>query len=163
MHVYIFKNVVHAFVQLYTRRALTRNENNNNTVPTAQQPTHKVKKTKRLLSVFNFIYSPSKQLNSLYFPKTDCSVVTNKLFLVTLGVSYVEFLNSHISCQNFTIFMRACDLAVRVRSPVGTGYLGEIFRGFSSPVRQISVNFRPTRSTISFGRHNQHFIFALLE
>ena len=33
----------------------------------------------------------------------------------------------------------------RLRSPVGTGFLGEVFRGFSSPVRQMSGNFRPTR------------------
>ena len=30
----------------------------------------------------------------------------------------------------------------RVRSPVGTGFLGKVFRGFSSPVRQMSGNFR---------------------
>ena len=35
---------------------------------------------------------------------------------------------------------------VRVQSPVGTGFLGEFFRGFSSPVKQMSGNFRPTRS-----------------
>ena len=35
----------------------------------------------------------------------------------------------------------------RVRSPVGTHFLGEVFfRGFSSPVRQMSGRFRPTRS-----------------
>ena len=34
----------------------------------------------------------------------------------------------------------------RVRSPVGTNFLGEVFRGFSSPVRQMSGSFRPTRS-----------------
>ena len=34
----------------------------------------------------------------------------------------------------------------RVRPPVGTGFLGEVFRGFSSPVRQMSGNFRPPRS-----------------
>ena len=35
---------------------------------------------------------------------------------------------------------------VRVRSPVRTGFLGEIFRSFSSPVRQMSRSFRPPRS-----------------
>ena len=34
----------------------------------------------------------------------------------------------------------------RVRSPVGTSFLGEFFRGFSSPVRQMSGSFRPPRS-----------------
>ena len=34
----------------------------------------------------------------------------------------------------------------RVRFPVGTGFLGEVFSGFSSPVRQISGSFRPPRS-----------------
>ena len=32
----------------------------------------------------------------------------------------------------------------RVLSPVGTSFLGEFFSGFSSPVRQMSGNFRPT-------------------
>ena len=44
----------------------------------------------------------------------------------------------------------ACALVTqraRVRSPVGTGFLGEVFfLGFSSPVRQMSGNLRPTRS-----------------
>ena len=39
------------------------------------------------------------------------------------------------------------------------------FLGFSSPVRQISGNFRPPRSPniISFGRRHHHSIFVLLE
>ena len=43
----------------------------------------------------------------------------------------------------------ACALVTqraRVRSPVGTGFLGEVFRGFSSPARQMSGNFRPPMS-----------------
>ena len=43
----------------------------------------------------------------------------------------------------------ACALVTqraRVRSPVGTGFLGEVFFwGFSSPVRQMSGNFRPPK------------------
>ena len=35
---------------------------------------------------------------------------------------------------------------VRVRSPVGTSFLGEVFLGFSSPVRQMSGSFRAPRS-----------------
>ena len=50
----------------------------------------------------------------------------------------------------------------RVRSPVGTGFLGEVFSGFSSPVRQMSGNFRPQGPRISFGRRNHHSIFAML-
>ena len=42
----------------------------------------------------------------------------------------------------------------RVRSPVGTSFLGEIFRGFSSPVRQMSGSFRPQGPRISSGHHN---------
>ena len=34
----------------------------------------------------------------------------------------------------------------RVRSPVGTSFLDEVFRGFSSPVRRMSGSFRLTRS-----------------
>ena len=33
-----------------------------------------------------------------------------------------------------------------VRSPVGTSFLGEVFRGFSSPLRQMPGSFRPPRS-----------------
>ena len=33
-----------------------------------------------------------------------------------------------------------------VRSPVGTSFLREVFRGFSSPVRRMSGSFRPIRS-----------------
>ena len=40
--------------------------------------------------------------------------------------------------------MRACHAGARVRFPVGTGFLREFFWGFSSPVRQMSGNFRPT-------------------
>ena len=43
----------------------------------------------------------------------------------------------------------ACALVTqraRVRSPVGTGFLGEVFSGVFSPVRQMSGNFRPPRS-----------------
>ena len=43
----------------------------------------------------------------------------------------------------------ACALVTqraRVQSPVGTSYLVRFFRGFSSPVRQMSGNFRPPRS-----------------
>ena len=43
----------------------------------------------------------------------------------------------------------ACALVTqrdRFRSPVGISFLGEVFRGFSSPVRQMSGRFRPTRS-----------------
>ena len=34
----------------------------------------------------------------------------------------------------------------QVRSPVGTSFLGEVFSGFSSPIRQMSGSFRPPRS-----------------
>ena len=42
----------------------------------------------------------------------------------------------------------ACALVTqrtRVRSPVVTGFLGEVFRGFSLPVKQMSGNVRPRR------------------
>ena len=41
----------------------------------------------------------------------------------------------------------------RVRSPVGTSFLGEVFRGFYSPVRQMSGSFMPQGPRISFGHH----------
>ena len=47
----------------------------------------------------------------------------------------------------------------RVRSPVGTSFLGEVFSGFSSPVRQMSGSFRPQGPRISLG-HNCHSLRA---
>ena len=44
----------------------------------------------------------------------------------------------------------------RVRSPVGTSFLGEVFRCFSSPVRQMSGSFRPQGPRISFD-HRYHY------
>ena len=44
----------------------------------------------------------------------------------------------------------------RVRSQVGTGFMGEVFRGLSLPVRQMSGNFRPQGPRISFGHHYHH-------
>ena len=44
----------------------------------------------------------------------------------------------------------------RIRSPVGTSFLGEIFWGFSSPVRQMSGSFRPQGPRKSFGHHYHH-------
>ena len=43
---------------------------------------------------------------------------------------------------------------VRVRSLVGTSFLGEVFRGFPSPVRQMPGDLGPQGPQISFGHHN---------
>ena len=43
-----------------------------------------------------------------------------------------------------------------VRSPVGTNFLGEVFWGFSSPVRQMSGSFRPPRFPNIIGHHYNH-------
>ena len=56
----------------------------------------------------------------------------------------------------------ACALVTqraRVRSPVGTSFLGEVFPGFSSPVRQMSGSFRPPRSPNAFGYHYHPYSF----
>ena len=42
--------------------------------------------------------------------------------------------------------MRTCHAAVLGSIPVGTSFLGEVFSGFSSLVKQMSGIFRPTRS-----------------
>ena len=59
------------------------------------------------------------------------------------------FVSFHYNSSTAVEQVVACALVTqraRVRSPVGTGFLGEVFRGFSSPVRQMSGNFRPPRS-----------------
>ena len=56
---------------------------------------------------------------------------------------YVYFISSTAVGQAV-----ACALVTqraRVRYPVGTGFLGEVLSGFSSPVRQMSGSFRPPR------------------
>ena len=49
----------------------------------------------------------------------------------------------------------------RVRSPVGTSFLGKGFRGFSSAVRRMSGSFRPSRSQTIFGHHYHPSPFSL--
>ena len=45
----------------------------------------------------------------------------------------------------------------RVRSLIGTSFLGEVFFwDFSSPVREMSGSFRPQGPRISFGHHYHH-------
>ena len=66
-------------------------------------------------------------------------------------ISNHRVIHSPTSCFSFTAMRQAVACApimqrARVWSPVGTSYLGEVFRGFSSPVRQMSGSFRPQRS-----------------
>ena len=60
----------------------------------------------------------------------------------------------------------ACALVsqrARVRSPVGTSFLGEVFSGFFSHLSDICQEILgPQGPRISFGRRNHHSIFALL-
>ena len=56
----------------------------------------------------------------------------------------------------------ACALVTqraRVRSPVGTGFLGEVFSGFFLTCQE---TLGPQGPRISFGRRNHHSIFVLL-
>ena len=65
------------------------------------------------------------------------------IFLLFLCAVYTKFestaVDQVVACA--PVAQRA-----RVRSPVGTSFLGEVFRGFPSPVRQMSGSFRPQRS-----------------
>ena len=52
---------------------------------------------------------------------------------------------------------------VRVRSPVGTSFLGEVlFQGFSSSVRQMSGTLGPHGSRITFDHHNHPYHIRLV-
>ena len=56
----------------------------------------------------------------------------------------------------------ACALVTQraqVRSPVGTSFLGEVFQGFSSPVRQMLGSFRPPRSPNIICHHYHPYSF----
>ena len=64
--------------------------------------------------------------------------------------------------RNLLLIMVACALVTqraRVRSPVGTNFLGEVFSGFSSSVRQMSGNFRLQGTRKSFGHHYHPYSF----
>ena len=50
----------------------------------------------------------------------------------------------------------------RVRSPVGTGFLGEVFSGFFLTCKTCQETLGPQGPRISFGRRHHHSIFALL-
>ena len=73
--------------------------------------------------------------------KEDLYVAFNLLYMWQLFMkSWVHRCGRVVARAPVT--QRAC-----VRSPVGRNFLGEaFFRGFSSPVRQMSGSFRPTRS-----------------
>ena len=64
------------------------------------------------------------------------------LFPQLLCSAYVHLLSTAVgqAVERAPVTQRA-----RIRSPVGTSFLGEFFRGFSSPVRQMSGSFRPPR------------------
>ena len=66
--------------------------------------------------------------------------------LCTMSLTFLCILQTHMS----TAVVQAVACApvtrrVRVRSPIGTSFLGEVFRGFYSPVRQMSGSFRPPK------------------
>ena len=58
--------------------------------------------------------------------------------------------------------MRACHATGPGSIPVGTSFLGEVFRGFSSPVRQMSGSFRHQGPPISFGHHYHHSLSSFI-
>ena len=77
------------------------------------------------------------------------------------GIKMIEF---WLLIWKLSTAVVACALVTQraqVRFPVGTGFLGEVFRGFSAPVRR-QETLGPQGPRISFGRRNHHSIFALL-
>ena len=116
----------------------------------------------------------STSLLPLQFAKCHCrDLLLQRLFWLSYWLSYGIFNFSHVifnrccissaiisnpatvyyatykhwPCQQADIYLYSllCNLKTLI-SPVGTSFLGEVFRGFSSPVRQISGSFRPPRS-----------------
>ena len=98
---------------------------------------------------------------------SDTNKTLTKEYLITSRASCINFVNlSLLLIENASMYFCAyyyfdkyfkisfklcCSCApvtqrARVRSPVGTSFLSEVFRGFSSPVRQMSGSFRFPRS-----------------
>ena len=77
-----------------------------------------------------------------YFPRTvECAAMS----ISCLPEHFESDLSEDTAVGQAVVCARVTQRA-RVRSPVGTSFLGEVFSGFSSPVRRISGSFRPTRS-----------------
>ena len=98
---------------------------------------------------------------SKYIPSHQAYVLAKEIFLVEhlftyllpSTTAYTTLLEERRSMER-EIWSTAVEQVVacalitqraRVRSPVGTSFLGEVFSGFSSPVRQMSGSFRPPR------------------
>ena len=121
------------------------------------------KGTLRFVSKYNSRYT-GKIYSSLVVSKINylIFVLNFSLFLVNqrkqcfpaLHARHVPILNTFLGTGGS---VRACHAAGTGRSPVGTSFLGEVFRGFSSPVRQMSGSFRPQDPRISFGHHYHHY------
>ena len=97
------------------------------------------------------------------------------MLLDSLDMYYIET-SVHHACQFYLISfrvvhgceasgsMQACHAASPGSIPSRDKFpRWDFFRGFSSPIRQMSGNFKTIRSLISFGHHNHPFIFALWE
>ena len=70
-----------------------------------------------------------------------------------LSRTYSRFLYMSYTAVGQMVECAPVTQRARVRSLVGTNFLGEVFWVFSSPVRQMSGNFRPQGPRISFGHH----------
>ena len=82
--------------------------------------------------------------------------------------SSLDLILHHVTLFQSTVVEQviACALVTQrawIRSPVGTGFLGEVFSGFFLTCKTCQETFGPQGPRISFGRRNHHSIFALLE
>ena len=111
------------------------------------QPMYNVTKyTFNSLKKFGFATDFVKnKLCNMIFP-----LIRNFIFVLSFLYTAVE---QAVACASVT--QRA-----RVRSSIGTSFLGEISRVFSSPVRQMSGSFSPMVPRISFGHHNHPLSWA---
>ena len=83
------------------------------------------------------------------------SIVTNFGFMFSYMAIILDKRNNHWISNHCW----ACASIMQwtwVRSLVGISFLGEVFQGFSSPVRQMSGSFRREGPWISFGHHYHH-------
>ena len=98
--------------------------------------------------------SRSKEGNRRRSLKCEARVMTSSMLFPFLRTRRIAGKKSTAVCQ--VVACAPVTQRARVRSPVGTSFLGGVFRSFSSPVRQMSGSFRPQGPRISFGHHYHH-------
>ena len=98
--------------------------------------------------IINFLPSSfiihSIQMNNPFFFVIIFILYNNtSRYLGEYNGNCIEFSHKFSTSVGQAVACAALTQRARIRFPVGISFLGEVFRGFSSPVRQMSESFRP--------------------